>query len=248
MVKIRSIVGIFAFVWGVQVATAMPPVQAGEASSEAAVNLVRNLSVQVAATLAETRERSPEIRQTRLHDLIRKGFDLDLTSQFVLGKYWHKANEAQRAEFKDLFAKYLLNSYARHLGSFDVETLQIVDTTPVGDKDILVETNIIGSDGSSARPVWRVRTADGEPRIIDVSVDGVSLALTQRREFNSVISRVGLEGLLVILRDKLTSQAGAIRRSSGAGKDAAGHRSLLASILASPNANPLSLMIAAGRQ
>ena len=203
-----------------------------ETSPKKAAEFVETLGSKAATLLASTKAREPGKRYTVLKDLIRDGFDLELTSQFVLGKYWHRASDEQRAEFKDLFTEYMLNSYARHLSSFRAETLEIVDSHPVGQKDVLVETIIEVAEGM-VHPVWRVRAHDDAYRIIDVSVDGVSLALTQRREFASVINRKGLDALLDLLRDKLASQAkAAVWRPA---RDES-HVSLLASILASPNA------------
>jgi hypothetical protein len=74
-----------------------------------------------------------------------------------------------------------------------------------------------------------------------VSIDGVSLALTQRREFAAVINRQGLDGLLQRLRQKLAAQAKAARAQT-AESDLLS--SLFASILSSPNANQIGLLLA----
>lgn len=205
----------------------------------AAARMVQDLGHQTAQALASPGAEQPKERRKMLRELVRDGFDLALTSQFVLGKYWHSATEGQRAEFMDLFTEYLLNSYARHLASFRAESLSVVASHPVGDKDILVETSVEGPDGPAA-PVWRVRAVDGRYKIIDVTVDGMSLALTQRREFASVVNRVGLEGLLKLLRDKLAAQA----KMTDAQIREATHASFLGSLLASPNARRLDLFVA----
>ena len=229
-------------VWGLGVGTAVAQSAtdvrpAAHPAPDPAVRLVEDLGSQTAAVMSA--QTTAEKRQTALRSLIRKGFDLNLTSQFVLGKSWHRATEGQRAEFQDLFTRYLLNSYARHLTAFRAETLSVVSSHPVGDKDILVETSVQGTDGAAA-PVWRVRVADEGYKIIDVTVDGVSLALTHRREFGSVINRTGLDGLLKLLRQKLATQANSSLRNNQPGM----HASLLASILASPNANRFDLFVA----
>ncbi|MFQ5775510.1 MAG: phospholipid-binding protein MlaC [Kiloniellaceae bacterium] len=209
-------------------------------SPERAARFVEGLGNQAVALLASKEAKIPEKRQAALRDLIRNGFNLELTCQFVLGKYWNRATTAQREEFQELFTEYLLNSYARRLGSFRAETLTIVASHAVGSKDVLVETSVEGPDGP-ANPVWRVRADDGQYKIIDVSIDGVSLALTQRREFASVVNRVGLEGLLEMLREKLAVQA---KEARWAPSKRGTHVSLLASILASPNANKIGILLA----
>ena len=177
-----------------------------QTSPQEAAKFVEELGNEAGTLLAAVKTQAPEKRMAVLRDLVRRGFNLELTSQFVLGKFWNRATPEQRAEFQDLFTEYLLNSYVRHLGSYRAETLSIVASHPVGRKDVLVETSVEGIEGA-ASPVWRVRAEEGRYQIIDISIDGVSLALTQRREFAAVINSQGLDGLLEMLREKLAAQA-----------------------------------------
>ena len=143
-------------------------------------------------------------RSAGLDGMIRRGFDLDLTSQLVLGKYWNRASQVHRQAFRELFAQYLVHSYARHLKAYRIETLEIVSSKPVGESDFLVKTRVEGAQESdSANPAWRLRLRDGGFRIIDVHVDGISLALTERSQFGSVIRQSGLDGMLSALRKRV---------------------------------------------
>jgi phospholipid transport system substrate-binding protein len=209
-------------------------------SPQEAAKFVQALGSEAVLLQSAIRFEPPEKRAAVLRDLVRRGFNLELTSQFVLGKFWHRATAAQRAEFQELFTEYLANSYARHIGSYQAETLNIVASHPVGSQDVLVETSVESDDGAT-NPIWRVRAEDGEYKIIDVSIDGVSLALTQRREFAAVINRRGLDGLLEMLREKLAMQAKAARLEKPQSDLT---MSLFASILASPNANKIGLLLA----
>lgn len=205
-----------------------------------AAQLVETLGKEAAGILSSDKIATPDKRKTALKNLIRRGFNLELTSQFVLGKHWNRTSPEQRVEFQDLFTQYLVNSYAQHLGNYRAETLTVVASHPVGKKDVLVETSIDGDNGATS-PVWRVRAVEGQYKIIDVSVDGVSLALTQRREFASVINQHGVGGLLKLLREKLLEQAKAVRVEPWRDQS---HVSLLAGILASPNANKIGISLA----
>jgi len=212
-----------------------------QSSQQEAANFVESMGSQAVALLASAKTDQPEKRQAALRELIRESFDLELTSQFVLGKFWNEATVEQRGEFQDLFTEYLLNNYTRHLGTYKAETLSIVGSNMVGDHDVLVETSIESVEGIT-NPVWRVRAnAQGVYKIIDVSVDGVSLALTQRREFASVVNRRGLNGLLEMLREKLALQAKSVQASPS--RDTS-HYSLMASVLATPGANRIGIFLA----
>ncbi len=230
------------FVWSLFLASTLGAVGAlaAQTAPQEAAEFVRTLGNEARALQSAAKAQAPEQRKAALRDLVRRGFNLELTSQFVLGKYWNRATAKQRVQFQDLFTEYLLNRYARHLGAYRAETLRVVASHPVGPKDVLVETSIEGVE-AAANPVWRVRAVAGQYKIIDVSIEGVSLALTQRREFAAVINRKGLDGLLDMLREKLAAQAEMAR--GGPARDRL-KVSLFASILASPNVNNLGILLA----
>ena len=73
------------------------------------------------------------------------------------------------------------------------------------DSDALVETEIKRPDGAPLKAAWRVRDINGHLKIIDVVVEGVSMALTQRQEFASVIQHSGLDGLISDLRNRVNN-------------------------------------------
>ena len=93
-------------------------------------------------------------------------------------------SEDQRAEFQELFAEWLLTSYAGRLGGYDGQTLEIVNSLELQNKarDILVRTRVIHADGQP--PVaaeLRIRDFGGELKIIDVIVEAVSMRRSSRR-------------------------------------------------------------------
>ena len=181
--------------------------QASEpASPQGAAEYIDMLSGRIAAIGALKNENLTETEGAVLRDLIRVGFDLDVTSQFVLGKFWGRAKAEQRSEFKDLFAKYLVNTYASHFKRYRIGTLTVIASNRIAGGDFLVQTNIDRAT-DTANVVWRVRAWDSEYRIIDILIDGISLALTHRSEFASVIQRGDLEKLLQILRKRASTNA-----------------------------------------
>lgn len=210
------------------------PAAEAEDGARRAAAFIATLGAELQAIQEETAAHGAEARPAALRRLIRKGFDLDLTSQLVLGKYWVRASAVQRRKFRELFAEYLIRSYARHLDVYRVETLAIVASHPAGPSDFLVETRVEG-DSDAANPVWRLRAQDGGMRIIDVHIDGISLALTQRSEFASVIRQGGFDGLLAVLRQRVSGQ------TEVAGESV--HEALPAGLLTSPNVGKIDLLL-----
>ena len=174
-------------------------------SPEQASKFVQDLGSRAVAMLANYNEAEAERHQEEFKKIVREGFDLDLIGRFVLGNSWRTATPEQQQEYQQLFSTWVLNSYARRLGAYKGESFSIVNAQAFADSDALVETEIKRPDGEPLKAAWRVREINGQLKIIDVVVEGVSMALTQRQEFASVIQRSGLDGLISDLRTRVNN-------------------------------------------
>lgn len=139
-------------------------------------------------------------REQRFGQVLQQGFALPLIGRFALGKYWRTATPEQKADYQQLFNRFVIKTYAARMGGFAGTTFQVIKTAPIGEQDIMVTTRIERPSGAPIEAGWRVREIEGKPKIIDVVVEGVSMAATQRQEFSSVVRSRGLTGLLEVLR------------------------------------------------
>ncbi len=147
------------------------------------------------------------VRAAEFRRFLTSKFDLDLVSRFVMGKHWRRATAAQRAEYRTLFEDFIVATYARRLGAYSGETLVTRGVRKAGRKDKAVETVLNRPQGAPVSIAWRLRAQkDGGWRIIDIAVEGVSLAVTQRSEFAAVIRQHGdsIPALIESLRAKVT--------------------------------------------
>jgi phospholipid transport system substrate-binding protein len=143
---------------------------------------------------------SLEERERQFRALLAEGFAMEFIARFVLGRHWNTATEEQREDYLQVFTEYVLRTYSRRLGGYAGEEFAVIGGRPAGQHDILVQTRIDRPSAADIMADWRVRAFDGELRIIDIMVEGVSMAVTQRSEFAAVISRDGFDGLLQALR------------------------------------------------
>ncbi len=180
------------------VAPGAPRADDGADAMVGARAFVQDLAQRTTAILA-TEAHDEKARHDSLKALVREGFDLELMGRFVLGNFWRTASAQQREEFQDLFAERLLNGYARRFVTYRTDNLTLVGSRPVGKRDIQVDTRIDSTEGPLVMG-WRLRQNTDGHRIVDVSVNGISLALTERQEFSSAAKSLGVEGLLAVLR------------------------------------------------
>lgn len=180
---------------------AAPPATAAPETAEA--RFIRDLGER-AIVLLSSHKITPDQRTAGFGDLLSSGFNLDYIGRFVLGRYWSTASAAQREAYLRLFREYVIKTYASRLRGYSGETFQVVAQRQAGPKDVIVRTRIARPGGGALIDAdWRVRKFGNTPRIIDVMVEGISMAITQRQEFSSVIRRKGIDGLIADLQSKV---------------------------------------------
>ncbi|MSO54715.1 MAG: ABC transporter substrate-binding protein [Rhodospirillales bacterium] len=144
-------------------------------------------------------------RITRFRALLNDHFDVKTIGRWVLGRYWQTATPAEREEYLALFEDLLVATYVDRFTEYSGETINVVKSEDVGNGEAVVSSRIARTAGDPPiRVDWRLRQREGQFRIVDVVVEGISMGMAQRSEFASVVSQNGgtLEGLLSKLREK----------------------------------------------
>jgi phospholipid transport system substrate-binding protein len=172
-------------------------------SPESARALIEEVSAEVLTILTD-QSRGDRQKFDALVVLLDEPIDLDLVGRLILGRYWRTADDGQRQQYLELFREYALANLASKLHLYRGQSFEVTGAKVVSDKDALVTSRIL-SDGEPPLQVdWRLREQnDGGLVTIDLIVEGVSLIVTLRSEFASVIERLGFEGLLQELRQRI---------------------------------------------
>jgi len=143
-------------------------------------------------------------RLTRFRELFHADFDGPGIARFVLGRYWRSASEQEQQEFLRLFEDYVVFVYGTRLSNFNGETFK-VRSSRTDESGTVVSSDILGPSGEPPIKVdWRLITDKGAFKINDVVIEGISMLVTQRSEFASVIQRHGgqVGGLLTMMRER----------------------------------------------
>ena len=150
-------------------------------------------------------------RLARFRQLFQADFDVPGIARFVLGRYWRSASEQEQQEYLKLFEDYVVFVYGTRLSSFNGETFKVRGSR-TDDSGTIVSTDIISPKGEAPIKVdWRLITDHGSFRINDVIIEGISMLVTQRSEFASVIQRHGghVGELLVMMRERTMTASAA---------------------------------------
>lgn len=150
---------------------------------------------------------SKEQQKSEFEKLLIRNFDMKTIGRFALGRYWRSANKAQQSEYLELFQDMIVHVYSRRFSDYDGQALNVLSARPEGKKDVMVASEIVPDNGAKISVNWRVRQKkDGSLKVIDIIVEGVSMSLTQRSDFASVIQRGG--GNVEVLLKHLRKNAG----------------------------------------
>lgn len=141
-------------------------------------------------------------KKKEFRKLLDNSFDLDTIGRFALGRYWNTATPEQRKDYLTQFRRMVVDVYANRFDDYKGQKFEAASFRAISPTDTLVTSYIKPADGSPDIQVdWRVRFKGNTYKIVDVLVSGVSMSVTQRSDFASVIQRGG--GNIDVLIDHL---------------------------------------------
>lgn len=189
------------------VAALAPLAPAGAAADPKAV--VADFGDRILRMLANEQLSQAE-RRKQFHDLLDQDFDFSTIARFVLGRYWNPATAEQKQQFTQAFKDYVVQSYSNRFNEFGGTTFKVTGERPESQDTTIIHTDVQRRDGSAPAKVdWRVIKVGDGYKITEVIVDGISMSLTHRQEFASIMQRNGgdVADLIAQLRQKIAASA-----------------------------------------
>ena len=145
-------------------------------------------------------------RRELFRDLMRRYFAFNVIAKWVLGRYWKRSTDVEKDEYLALFEKLMVITYSDRFEAYTGEKFIVQKAETRGKSDILVHSFLERLNGlEPIAVIWRLRLKDSTFKIIDVMVEGLSMGITQQKEFSSVIRKNNnkVEGLLSELRKRV---------------------------------------------
>ncbi|WP_239451658.1 MlaC/ttg2D family ABC transporter substrate-binding protein [Elioraea rosea] len=145
--------------------------------------------------------------------VLREAVDVQGVAQFVLGRHWRTASEAQRREYLSLFEETLVRNLSARFGELRGVTFNVGRKQMASETEAVVSTTVSRPNNPDVMLDWRVADVGGAPKIVDVVAEGSSLRITQRSEYAAVVQRGGgMDGLLRAMRQQLAQLESQERR------------------------------------
>ena len=136
---------------------------------------------------------SQDTREIKIQKLIKIGknsVDIDGIGFYTLGKHRKSLSDNQKIEFKKIFKEYFLKSFSTRLVEYNEAKIVVISEDVKNEKYTIVKSKLLATSNRPEVAIdWRVYTKDPlKPLIRDLVIEGLSLARTQKEEFNSIIA------------------------------------------------------------
>ena len=126
-------------------------------------------------------------RQAAMRQLVETNFDLPYMGRSALGTHWNLASEQQRARFLAAVETSEARIYSERLGKAAGYSWTVGKVISRPNSVWIVDSQLNPSSGQPIKIEWEVRDSGRGLRIADLKVEGVSMFMTMRSDFNSYI-------------------------------------------------------------
>jgi len=134
-------------------------------------------------------ESSKDQKVLKLRDIAKNTVDIRGIGFYSLGSHRKSLDSDQKKEYLKIFEQYFLKSFSSRLAEYSDPKIRVDSQEKLNEKYTMVSSTLLaGDDKPEVKIDWRIVTKDpNNPLIIDVVIEGVSLAKVQKEEFNSII-------------------------------------------------------------
>ncbi len=131
-------------------------------------------------------------RKKRFIALFKNYFSIQSIAKFCLGRYWRQATDAEKKEYLTLFDSSVADNYASKFNQYNEEDQFIVSSVrPLNDGGMKVNSHLETIENGTIKIGWLIYKVDNSYKIFDVLLEGVSMSVSQRSEYASIIERSG---------------------------------------------------------
>jgi phospholipid transport system substrate-binding protein len=163
-------------------------------------DVVRQLGDEVLGVLKD-KSISNDTKRARILDISRRGVDYETLSRLVLARNWSRLTPDEQARFQEEFRRHLAVTYGNAVDNYRNETMVITGDREEARGDWTVKTKI-PRGGDEILVDYRLRQVNGEWKIIDFIVEGVSLVSNFRSQFQDLLASKTPKELIDLLHEK----------------------------------------------
>jgi phospholipid transport system substrate-binding protein len=173
----------------------------GVAASQSPAAVVQQTADAVVAVLAD-KSLTTQQKRSKVEEIVYAHFDFTTLSKLVLARNWKQLSPAQQHDFVEEFKRHLSVTYGRNVETYNNERAVITGDRQESNGDWTVKTKIVRPSAEDILVDYRLRQQDGDWRVIDVIIEGVSLVANFRSQFQEILTSSNPDHLIQLLREK----------------------------------------------
>ena len=124
-----------------------------------------------------------------MEEIALKTFDIKGISYYTLGNYRKKLEGETKQKYLNLFEKYFIKSFTSRLTDHSNPKIEVLEAEVLNSKYTIIKSVLLATtERPEIKIDWRVYTEDPNRLLIrNLSIDGLSLARTQKEEFAAIL-------------------------------------------------------------
>jgi phospholipid transport system substrate-binding protein len=189
-------------------------VAAAPAQELAPEQLVQKITGDVLAALKSDKQLAAGDRQKAVklaEEKVLPYVDFEYATRLAVGRSWRQASPEQRQKLVNEFRNMLVRTYSNSISAYEGQTLKVLPSRGKGDDsadESTVRTQFVRAGGQPLPIDFQMHKAGSAWKVYDIVVEGVSLVLTYRSEFDAIVKQQGIDGLIKALAQKNIPAAG----------------------------------------
>jgi phospholipid transport system substrate-binding protein len=194
--------------WAIFVLPVVSPVAAQEFGPE---ELVKKVTQEIFDTIKSDNELAAGNRQKAIklaEEKVLPHIDFEEATRLAVGRSWAKTTPEQKKRLVTEFRNMLVRTYSNAITAYQGQTMKVMPVRmKPGDTDVTVHNQFFRAGGKAVLLDYSMHKTDNGWKIYDIVVEGVSLVLTYRSEFDAVVKQEGIDALIKRLAQKNTPAA-----------------------------------------
>lgn len=137
--------------------------------------------------------------RTKFREVLSQHFALDAIGNRLIRRWVHQITPTQKAAYKEAFPSFIVGTYSDNLHDYANASMKVIRSTPAG-SGFNVTTQVQKPGAQPITAVWSVAKVGGSFKVTNLTVANINLAITQGQDFDAIIQRKGIDGLIAMLK------------------------------------------------
>ena len=170
--------------------------------------LVQKITEEVLSTIKSDQQLAAGDKQKAMklaEEKVLPYIDFEEATRLAVGRAWSQASPEQRKKLVSEFRNMLVRTYSNAIEAYQGQTLKVLPSRggkPEAKDEATVRTQFVRAGGKPLPIEFQMRKSGNDWKVYDISVEGISLVLTYRSEFDAVVKQEGIDGLIKRLTQK----------------------------------------------